>query len=1124
MQYHKLSSLLLAVLALPGAANADYVLNEPENSAMAHGHWVKIRVTDNGIYGFSHDRLRALGFDDPTAVHVFGYDPTLMLDHNFEATPSDMNLLQSVNENGQLAFYAVGNVDYQSEIWPVTPIKTDAANTINRRVHSYSKGGTYFLSDIAVDELAINPIEAPESIEDTKVYTAHDALIYHEEDAFNPGMGSVWFCGPGIKSDGCETHHLSVSKATGDARLVCLGLMSSNASQSNNYFTTEYTGGIRASSRMGYNAKKIINYATFTSYLFTQTLQFPEEMPEVFDFDLTFKPSPTAGPFNQDSGIDYFGLVYNRRNDLGGESNMLMYFNNTDSVAAASLTGFENGAPWHLWNVTYMNDVKEHRLLRSNDGMFAYLPVAEAGRPNAIAAFRTDVAQPEPEVIGTVSNQNLHAISVPDLVIVAARPMMEAAELAADFHRELQGMDVAVVDQQQIFNEYGSGNIAPEALRRFFAHLYQREPGKFKGILIIGDGTYHNPTAIGDESSTVVTAQMEWYDKANNETVNSCTDAFFGSFNKRAGSNPYYQIISAGMTVPVGRLPFNNIYDVCAYYNKARHYAFDNHSYPAAGNIILASDYATRNEQSHMANGEGVLNAIPEETRSLLTVTRAASNLYSSANNNINRKTMMSALERGAGFYAFFGHGTATAIGGMTGDDLTHISTVNSQNHPNRYPFMFIGSCHVGAFDQYRSNLATSFAANEFGGGIAVVAASRKVFQDKNQRFGERVSQSYYALNAGDWLGKAWLNAVNAHLQASPVDQILNTCSYNFIGDPAIPSFAPTHSIVFDDFESIAAGGENILSGNVVIDDGVIDATFSGEILISVYDSPQVLKNVAPAVTSGADGTTINECEIDQQLIGEYIGSVVNGHFSVPFRGPNSGRPGNHRIQAYAYSADDASRALGVIASVPMVDSDTPGYTVTDALPEIRDFKAGDGAADECYSGNVEITARIYAPAGIADANAVLNPVRLAIDGVTKTNIRRLLSYTGNNMYEMTYSVSGAADGRHTASLQVIDANGNIADNTIEFTINNAPQAGLSAAVSDEGTRFEVTCRNSSDIDEVTLIVENLFGDTVKTFKAENISEPFNVNSLSNGAYRAYAQLKGAKFVTATPKVNIIIP
>lgn len=1123
MQNHIIPILLFAAASLPAYAQG-FELNEPGQSAMAQGHWVKVNVTDNGIYGFTHQRLRDLGFENPEAVHVYGYDPTVLLDHDLQSTPSDMHLLQSVNENGQLAFYAVGNVDYRSELWPSVPFS--AGGTVTRRVHAYSNGGTYFLSDAPVQQPRPSVvINAPETIQQMRVYSSHDAVIYHEENINNLSQGGIWFCGQTMPRAGSEKHHLSVHKATGSAYLSYIGLMSiSSGTASNNKFITEYSNGIKSSTLSGTGSRKLPSYVKFNACRYTQTLTFPGDIDDDFDFDVTFSPNPGCGPFVGKCALDFFALVYKRRNDLDGESNLLMYFNNNDSVAVAALAGINADEPWHVWNVTDMANVKEHQLMHTDLSAYAYLPMAEKEKPNTLVAFRTDMALTEPQVVGAVPNQNLHGIDVPDMVIVAAKPMLEAAEDAADFHRELQGIDVAVVDQQQIFNEYGSGNISPESLRRFFAHLYHRNPDKFKAILLIGSGHYNNANTVNDDSEVVVTAQMEIYDKATYETLNECTDAFFGTFIPRNATHSYYKLISAGMNVPVGRLPFGNIADVKTYYNKARRFICDTHSYPASGNIVVASDYAPRNDDSHMANGEALINSIPAEKRELVTATRAASNMYSINNNNVTRRVLLSTLGRGANLYVYFGHGSEMQIGGSNTsmDYLTSSFNITSQNHPGHYPLIFVGSCNVGGFDQYPTNLGALYTSYEHGGGIGVISASRRVFQARNEALGTFVVKAFYNLQPGEWLGKVWQEGYNGHLKStSDTEYILNTAAYNYFGDPALPLIGiSTHSIEFNEFDTLLAGGENTLSGRLIDGEGNVDTNFSGNVLLTVYDSPIIIKNLAPG--SNTVKVPLDECELDQEIIGEYIGTVSNGEFSVTFRGPRSGRPATHRIQAYAYSANDEMFALGSV-SATMADAETPWENIDSEQPSINKFLVDNGDSDGFYTEAVTLHAEINTPAGIADGNLMLNPVRLTIDGNVLSNIRQFLVPSGNQTFTLDYRLSNISGGRHTAELLVLDANGNIAEAQAEFTIDNAPKANLSVAIDGTEAYFELAFDRASKMSKAMLIIENLAGETVKYISFENNSASCNVNDLKSGAYRAYVQIEGEKFAAATPKIEVII-
>lgn len=42
-------------------------------SRLNSGHWVKIATDSEGVYQLTYDKLRELGFSDPSKVQVYGY-------------------------------------------------------------------------------------------------------------------------------------------------------------------------------------------------------------------------------------------------------------------------------------------------------------------------------------------------------------------------------------------------------------------------------------------------------------------------------------------------------------------------------------------------------------------------------------------------------------------------------------------------------------------------------------------------------------------------------------------------------------------------------------------------------------------------------------------------------------------------------------------------------------------------------------------------------------------------------------------------------------------------------------------------------------------------------------------
>lgn len=1128
-------SFCLASLLCPVRGRAAVQTVEPSTSVMASGKWVKIRITADGVYELSHQRLRELGFSNPEKVNVFGYCPTLLLTHEQSQIPADLSPMQSVHESGKLLFYAKSNVDMEKEVWSS---KAETVDNIHSR-HSHSYGATYFLSDVPVMMAPeIGTIAAPSEVDATSALTSHDALVYHEDDAVNYAEGGYWFAGEALNRDRTEEKHvISVRKAaTGNAQMLYTCIMSPTRSGGSyqNYLLASYDNGVESEASTGVMAP-IFNDAHqyFSRAARRQQISLPENATQQMDFSVTFTIHPQASVQTGNCALDYFALTYERRNDLENEAQMQMYFLNINSEADFALSGM-SGDSWSVWDVTEPASVKKYDLTEAEGVRVGHLTrTATATRPNVVVAFRSDMSQPEPEILGDVESQNLHAMETPDLVVLTSSLMMPAAEFAADFHRNNQGIDVAVIDQQKIFNEYGSGNVSPEAVRRFMSHLYNKNPQKLKAMLIVGPATYKNATLVNDGSPYVISAETEDNVCSTIGTMNVCTDAFFGHLGPRCTVDLWnsrcamYQVFGSGMQIGVGRLPFLSEVDIRTYYRKAESYMAGSHKLPMAGHILLASDYADASIDQHMANAESLANSIGAKANSTVTVTRAASNLYSKTNNTLTRTIMQSSLERGTLMFAYFGHGGFDQIGGSnaTLDHLLRSASAASLSHAGRYPLIYLGSCHTTPIDRYSSCIGYNLVLNETGGGIALIASCRDVYQEPNMLLGNAVARNLYNAEPGEWLGTVWAKALTSAV--TPVkeskNKVTNHLTYNFIGDPALPVFSETGSVSLSAVNGadgeLIAGGNNVVTGSVLDAAGNIDAEFNGEILLTVYDVPQVLKNVATGSTQHQ--SYVAEVTTDHEIIGEYRGKVVNGEFSLSFIGPNSVRSGNHRLQAYAFSSDGTRRGLGYLSDVAMVQNENEVILPEAAPVTINGFQAGNGRADELLSGKITLTAEIEAPAGIAPSSVLENPVRLLVDGVAYANATRLLNVISDGKYELTYNLGSLSLGRHEATLSVLDALGNWADATIEFVTFNAPMAQLSASVAEGTVSFELDSEiDAADVNACRLIIENLQGDPVKV--NDNASFPCVVE-LPAGAYRAFVQLEGGTRRTSTDKVELLI-
>ncbi|MDE6811183.1 MAG: hypothetical protein K2J15_02415, partial [Muribaculaceae bacterium] len=103
---------LLSICSLLASA-AMTPANFARSSRLASGKWVKIAVDEDGIYEISYETLRAMGFDNPEQVGVFGRGGNMM--------PTEFISLS-------------GQIEYRDDLPPVPIFR------MNNKIYFYGQG------------------------------------------------------------------------------------------------------------------------------------------------------------------------------------------------------------------------------------------------------------------------------------------------------------------------------------------------------------------------------------------------------------------------------------------------------------------------------------------------------------------------------------------------------------------------------------------------------------------------------------------------------------------------------------------------------------------------------------------------------------------------------------------------------------------------------------------------------------------------------------------------------------------------------------------------------------------------------------------------------------------------
>ena len=105
------------------------------NSKLASGKWVKVSITDDGLYQFSRATLKKMGFSNPDNVHLYGYGGHLLPELIREGTHHDDMVEVPLFYNSQTdswLFWGNGLVSWNGD--------TRISNTYARRAYYFLTG------------------------------------------------------------------------------------------------------------------------------------------------------------------------------------------------------------------------------------------------------------------------------------------------------------------------------------------------------------------------------------------------------------------------------------------------------------------------------------------------------------------------------------------------------------------------------------------------------------------------------------------------------------------------------------------------------------------------------------------------------------------------------------------------------------------------------------------------------------------------------------------------------------------------------------------------------------------------------------------------------------------------
>ena len=207
-----------------------------------------------------------------------------------------------------------------------------------------------------------------------------------------------------------------------------------------------------------------------------------------------------------------------------------------------------------VWNVSDISNIsfKENPSSESNFTIKSNLGF----NAKYIAFSRSDLLLPVANSSVVLANQNLknnvfvsnnNDLENVDYLIVTSEEMLSQAERLAQINREVNGLNVKVVDLKAIYNEFNSSNPDISAVRNFVKYVYDNSEGSLKYLCLFGDASYDYKDRIPNNTNVV----PSWHSLSSFSLSSSfISDDFFGMMDFNEGS----MSSSDKLDIAVGRI------------------------------------------------------------------------------------------------------------------------------------------------------------------------------------------------------------------------------------------------------------------------------------------------------------------------------------------------------------------------------------------------------------------------------------------------------------------------------------------------------------------------------------------------------------------------------------------
>ena len=1079
------------------------------SSPLSSGSWYKISVSKNGLHELNKAFFDSIGINisslNPKNIRIYGmYNG--MLDENNSVERYDG--LQEIaimvngesdgvfNTNDRVVFYAQG---------PDEILSKSSNSLLYHRKNIYSDKNFYFLNvDIGAGKRVSNIQNSSQS---ANVFsTSFNELQYHESDIKNFLLsGREWY-GEAFDIDNSQSFTFSFpNRSETDSIYIKTSLIARSTSGTNAFLTY-------------LNGSQVLNQ-TIPSTGIEYTSEYAKAS-EIGDYFLTSGNNITLTlNFNKGSGsangwLNYLEVMAKRKLIMHGDQ---MSFRDLKSIGTGNVCEFtlNNGTGNTIWDITDpFNIVSVSYSSVGNDAVFTL----ETDSLREFISFNGQ-SYYSPAFVEMVENQNLHDLSDVEMVIVVNDAFLDQAQRLKNIHVSHDGLNVEVVKQAQVFNEFSGGKQDICAIRDFMKMLYDKANNSSgtapKYLLLFGDGSYDMKNRLSANTNYILTYQSP---SSLNPVSSLTSDDFFGLLDDSEGQNIFSN--SNMLDIGIGRFPAKTNDEARVLVDKVETYLSAESMGSWRNNVCFVADDEDYN--IHINDADYLAGYIQSNYPSYnldkiffdaySQVSVAGGERYPDVQKAINDKMFSGTL-----ILNYTGHGGEL---GWAHERVLNNTDIAQWTNSDKLPLFVTATCEFSRYDDpERTSSGELTLLAENGGTIALMTTVRLVYSSANQNLATNFYQVAFDSINGEMprLGDLVMRTKNNSWSGE------NNRKFTLLGDPALRLSYPQYKVATTSIngDSIHLKTDTFKALSKVTVCGIVTdnndqklESFNGVVYPTIFDKST---NITTLKNDAASNT--KTFSLQKNIIYKGKASVNNGDFCFSFIVPKDINYsfGNGKISYY--SEDGTNDANGYSYDF-MIGGTSDEYEEDNVGPEIKvylndeNFAFG-GLTDE----NPLLLLKLEDKSGI---NTVGNSIGHDLTAMLDESSQDLINL--NQYYEselddytkgtVSYPLQNLEEGRHRVDIKAWDVFNNSSEAFTEFIVAKSADLALNNVLNypnpfTTSTNFQFEHNKAGSTLKIKIQIFTISGKLVKTIDDIRFANGYRINDIYWDGLDEYGDLIG---------------